>query len=313
MCTLVECLATTEAALGDFSTSLLADPAQLPIGPIKRMCEDCVDAYLSQHIRLGTGPFEGGAGSGAGWQLYCVKSSPKKAVSLLTAGGGGGGGAGPRTSAGSGGGAGMQVLLPRIDPTIACSGGGCGVESDMGETNATGIVKDACDEEQFVDGIRRVERSIRNCANIGRLSLRGGGGAGGGVENTEDGADALLYRFSTGFSFGFGPNPIPGGGGDGNQTCAQLYSTQLCDNAGFPPSGRNSYQLCECPVTQLYSPPPYAYNCTNGPIPPPEQPVTAAEIAANCEEWCPGVVIDPDTNEPCAPLPECANCPYTFE
>ena len=59
MCTLVECLATTEAALGDFSTSLLADPAQLPIGPIKRMCEDCVDAYLSQHIRLGTGPFEG--------------------------------------------------------------------------------------------------------------------------------------------------------------------------------------------------------------------------------------------------------------
>ena len=66
MCTLVECLATTEAALGDFSTSLLADPAQLPIGPIKRMCEDCVDAYLSQHIRLGTGPFEGGAGSGAG-------------------------------------------------------------------------------------------------------------------------------------------------------------------------------------------------------------------------------------------------------
>jgi len=91
------------------------------------------------------------------------------------------------------------------------------------------------------------------------------------------------------------------------QTCSYSFSQALCDNAGYKPGATGTFELCQCPVRNLYAPPDYDSKCVYGPTPDTSKPiVTQALIEQNCPSWCPdkGAVTSFDAAGKEVPCPE---------
>jgi hypothetical protein len=186
---------------------------------------------------------------------------------------------------------------------------------------------ETCYKDDFRHGITMLREAISQCKAQGNeISLISGGGTGGGI--SQNCANANVYQFSTGFSFDFGPPPIlkPSeenttdeniGGNTANVrlqiSCSYAYSSQICVNAGYTRDYQSLWELCECPVQQLYAPPVYAFNCsTSATTTADDDPAAASVISSqriqeNCEQWCPdpGTVTLYDGQECPVMLPSC--------
>lgn len=174
-----------------------------------------------------------------------------------------------------------------------------------------------CRTPAYVKGIAAAMDAVEDCLadRNSALSVTGGGGGGGG---TDTASSPSLFAFGAAFTFTVGPDVIPSSnpntGGDTNnsqvkEACSYSYADAVCRRAGYLSNQDTAWELCQCPVQQLYNPPTYAFDCLTGTAA--GTPVTKKLLRQNCERWCPKdgkvtAIVDGATVECPVLLPSCS-------